>query len=123
MVSHQLRKKCPNEHPTQVRLEAELERLRTTLGLINNLEVVWQPQTNGLLSGEVRENTIFIYETHEQEAIATLRHELLDFLVSKAVQKYQEVTNALIHMINSEAYKAKEEVVEVLSRLLRDFER
>jgi len=66
----------------------------------------------------VRGKVVFIYERDCEETVKTLRHELIDYLVSQAIEPYREVTNRLIKMINEDAYKRKEKVVEALSRLI-----
>jgi hypothetical protein len=100
------------------RLRVELKRLQTLLGLTQDLKVVCMPDTDKAVSGEVRDGTIYIYEADVAKAVQTLRHELLDYLVSQAVEPYREVTNRLIKMINEDAYKRKEKVVEALTRLI-----
>jgi len=100
------------------RLEAELERLKRFSGLGLELKVVWKPSPDGTLSGEVKNNVIYVYEVDEEKAVDTLRHEFLDYCVSQAIQPYKEVTNKLIRMINEDAYRRKERIVEALVKLL-----
>lgn len=99
----------------------ELERLKRLSGLGLDLNLVWAPDPRGVLSGEVKGSTLYIYEESEEEAKAVLRHEFLDFCVSQAIDPYRRVTNTLIKLLNDDAYKRKEQIVEALSRLL--FER
>jgi len=100
------------------RLEAEVERLKSLLGMGLELKVVWKPSYVGTLSGEVKNNLIYVYEVDEKKAVETLRHEFLDYCISQAIQPYKEVTNRLIHMINDAAYRRKEKIVEALVKLL-----
>lgn len=99
----------------QLVLEAELERLKRKLCMGYELKVVWIPNGNDKLSGEVKGETIFVYEESENKAIETLRHEILDYIVSKVIEPYKEVTNKLINLINEEAYKRKEKLIEKLA--------
>lgn len=101
----------------QERLEAELELLRAFSGLGADLEVVWAPCSRNPLSGEVKEGSIYIYDENEQSALDTLYHEFFDYCVSKAIEPYKKVTNKLIALINEDAYKRKELVVEAIARL------
>lgn len=101
------------------RLRNELERLKRLSGLGLKLEVVWKPRAEGALSGEVRNNTIYVYDVEEEKAIETLRHEFLDCCISEAIEPYKKITNRLISMINEEAYKMKEGIVEGLVKILR----
>lgn len=100
------------------KLEAELERLKRLSGLGFELKVIWEPRPDGALSGEVKSNTIYVYDAEEGKALETLRHEFLDYCVSQAIEPYREVTNQLIRMINDVAYRRKEKVVEALAKLL-----
>ena len=99
-------------------LETELERLKSLFGLGFELKVVWKPSHDGALSGQVKNNLIYVYDVDEEKAMDTLRHEFLDYCVSLAIEPYKEVTNRLIHMINDDAYRRKERVVEALVKLL-----
>ena len=53
--------------------------------------------------------------------IDILRHEFLDYCISRAIEPYRVVTNKLIKLINEDAYRRKERIVEAFSKLL--FER
>ena len=99
-------------------LEEELKRLKRILNISYNLEVRWIPDNSSKLSGKVLGGTIYIYEDDEDEALKALRHEVLDYLISQAIEPYKEVTNMLIRHINEDAYKLKEKIVGALTRLL-----
>jgi len=99
-------------------LETELEWIKRFFGLGLELQVVWKPSQGGALSGEVKGNLIYVYETEEEKAVDTLRHEFLDYCVSQAIDPYRKVTNKLIAIINEEAYSRKENIVEALTKLL-----
>lgn len=99
-------------------LEVELERLKCLLKMGYELKVIWKPDNNSNLSGEVKGETIFIYEEEFDRALETLRHEFLDYAISKIIEPYRDVTNKLIALLNEKAYRNKEELVGKLSRLL-----
>ncbi len=103
---------------SDTRLREELERLKRLSGMGLDLNLVWAPDPRGALSGEVKGSTIFVYESDEEEATETLRHEFLDHCVSQAIDPYRRVTNSLIKLLNVNAYKRKEQIVESLSRLM-----
>ena len=105
---------------TQRMLVKELEKIQQKLGLGLDLRVVWMPDFDVSLSGEVKGKDIFIYEKQEDRALNTLRHEVLDYYISQAIEPYKEVTNKLIKMINEDAYKRKEKVVEALTRIMEN---
>jgi hypothetical protein len=100
------------------KLEGELERLKRLLGIGYELKVVWLPENNSKLSGEVKGETIYIYEEDYDKAIETLRHEFIDYAVSQIIEPYKQVANMLIAMINEDAYKRKEKLVERLRKLV-----
>jgi len=100
-------------------LEAELDRLKRLSGMGFELRVVWKPCADGALSGEVRNSTIYVYDSGEKKAVETLRHEYLDYCLSQAIEPYKQITNMLIRKINEDAYRRKEEIVEALAKLLR----
>ncbi|MCJ7559532.1 hypothetical protein MUO79_02805 [Candidatus Bathyarchaeota archaeon] len=102
----------------QDRLIEELGRLQQKLGLGYELGVVWLPDSHNKLSGEVKGDQIRIYAEDEQNALETLKHEFLDYLISKAIEPYQKIANKLIGLMNDEAYSRKEKLVEVLSGLI-----
>jgi len=102
----------------QRKLEDELERLKKILRLGYELGVIWVPTSNKNLSGEVKGAFIHVYDQDEEIALATLKHEFIDFAISKVVEPYKEVTNKLISLLNEDAYRRKEKLVEALTRLL-----
>ena len=106
-----------------VRLKAEMKRLSRLLGLGHDLKIEWLPdhvkQSCGkLLSGEVLGDVVYIYDAKIEEALKTLKHELIDLAISEVVNCYREVCNILIKKINDDAYKKKEKLVKVLTRLI-----
>lgn len=107
-----------SKRKTQKLLEVELEQIQKTSKLGFNLKVTWTPVTHNRLSGEVKSEMIFIYESEEGEALKTLRHEFIDYCICQAIEPYKKVTNRLIKMINEDAYKRKEKIVEALTRLI-----
>ena len=107
----------------QEELDREFTRLKHVLRMVGDLKLKWIPRksfskSGKELSGEVRGKVVYIYERDCEEAIKTLRHELVDYLVSQPIELYKKVTNMLIKMINEDAYKWKEKVVEALTRLI-----
>jgi len=106
------------QHDPQSKLKEELERLKRKTGFGQELGVVWVPSATSKLAGEVKGETIFIYEEVEAKAIETLKHEFLDYAMSKVIEPYREVTNKLILLFNEEAYRRKERLIEKLARLL-----
>ncbi len=102
------------------RLEDELENMKTTSNQGLELKVLWLPSKEGLLSGEVKGNTIYIYEENREEALEVLKHEFIDYLVTSAIDPYRQIMNSLVKTTNRLAYLQKEKIVESLKALLND---
>ena len=102
----------------QERLENELERLKRILKMGYELRVVWLPNNNSSLSGEVKEEMIFIYEEDFEKALETLKHEFLDYVISQVIEPYKQVANKLVMLINEQTYRRKEKLVDSLATLI-----
>jgi hypothetical protein len=103
----------------QNKLEEELQRILTKLRLNLDLRVVWTPDSLNSLSGEVRGNTIYIYEVEEEKAIQALRHEVIDHLItSRIVKPLVDLINLLIKAREAEIYEEKEKIVEIISKII-----
>jgi len=103
----------------QNKLEEELQRILKRLELNLDLRVVWTPDKTASLSGEVKDGFIYIYEIEEEKAIQTLRHELLDYLItSRIVRPLVNMVNMLIKAREAEIYSEKEKLVEIFSKIL-----
>jgi hypothetical protein len=102
----------------QSKLEKKLQELENTTRLGLGLNVLWCPDGSGALSGEVKGDIIYVYEQDEEAALKTLKHEILDYAISQVIMPYMEVTNKLIILINEDAYRRKERLVEALNKIL-----
>jgi len=65
----------------------------------------------------IEAETIYIYEEDYNKALETLRHKFIDYAVSQIIEPHRQVVNMLIAMINEDAYKRKEKLVERLRKL------
>lgn len=81
-----------------------------------NGQVVARKKTGDLR--EVKGECIYVYVEKEQKALETVKHEFLDYLISKTIEPYQKIANKLIGLINDEAYARKEKLVEILADLI-----
>ena len=101
-----------------VRLQAEFQTLMGKLG-VQNLKLVWVPDSGKSVAGEVRNGVVYVYEEDEVKAMETLKHELVDYLVtSKIVKPLVELVNLLIKSRESDIYREKEKIVDVLSKII-----
>lgn len=102
----------------EVKLREEFQTLMGKLG-IQNLKLVWMPDSNKNMSGEVRNSVVYVYDEDEIKAMETLKHELIDYLItSKIVKPLVELVNLLIKSRESDIYREKEKIVESLSQIL-----
>ena len=99
-------------------LKEELTRLVQQSGDTSDLDVVWVPRINSIKEGEVIGKTIFVYSQDPREAIKTLRHEFVDYLLCKAIEPYQDIVNALLAVLSEKAYRKKEQIVESILKVL-----
>jgi hypothetical protein len=127
MTEHSTSKSKEESSKLPLLLKVELDRLITLSCFGQELHVAWVPNGNSNLSGEIRSNLVLIYETEAEKAIDTLRHEFIDYIVSRSIKPYQKVTilyksiiNALIEQIGQEAYEEKELAVEALRKLFSE---
>jgi len=67
----------------QRRLEQELGRLKTRVGLAGHLKVIWDPKTSlKETHGIVNDSKIFIFDINHEEALRTLRHEYVEYVLT-----------------------------------------
>lgn len=104
----------------QKELGLELEKLKRILKMGYELKVLWVPMGNTKLSGEVKGHCIYVYDEDPEFAVETVKHEFIDYAISKTIEPYKEVTNRLIALINDDAYKRKEKLVESLCQLMKE---
>ncbi|MEM3504008.1 MAG: hypothetical protein QW134_07275 [Nitrososphaeria archaeon] len=103
----------------QKSLEIELERLKKVSNLGVGLKVKWVPDETKNVHGEVLNNMIYVYDTEFEKAIETLRHEFLDYVVTKGViEPLVAVINMLIKCLEAKVYVEKEKLTEGLISIL-----
>jgi hypothetical protein len=83
------------------------------------LKLEWSPN-NGPKSGEVTGTMIQIYEADLEKALDTLRHEFIEYLLTRdLVAPYKRLINKLISLLEEEMYDRKEKLVERLQELTK----
>ena len=100
-------------------LKDELEKLEEITGINTGCNIVWTPTPDSKKEGEVLGKAIHIYSCNLKDAVHTLQHEFFDILICRTNKPYVEVINALLSIISEKTYQEKEEVVEILVRLVR----
>jgi hypothetical protein len=103
---------------SEIELQREFDKLMQKLG-VQHLKLVWRPDLGRDISGEVRNGTLYVYEEDQDKALDTVKHELIDYLItSKLVKPLVEMINLLIKSRESDIYREKEKIVEALIRML-----
>jgi hypothetical protein len=105
----------------QVLLEKELATLKKLIPFeaAANLSVCWKPNPAAPVLGEVIGHTVFLYDSDIEEAVGTLRHEFLDYYLSKRlISPVMAMVNLLIDLKTKEIYEEKEKVVECLLKFI-----
>ena len=114
---HTMKEKYSNQKNL---LLVELDRLQRITGNNQQFDVVWSPQNNSEIEGKVMGNIITIYSQNITDAIDTLQHEFVDYMISQAIKPYITLVNSLMGIITKEAYETKEKSVEALLKLIND---
>lgn len=105
------------DRSAEARLYDRFQELATALE-VHNLQFRWLPKQSRSLSGEVRNGILYVYESNEEKALETLKHELVDYvLTSKIVSPLVGLVNLLIKSKEMEIYCEKEKIVDLLSKL------
>ncbi len=115
-----MKENCSNQKKSHALLLAELDRLQKITGNNQQSDLVWSPQSDSQIEGKVDENTITIYSENIADAIDTLQHEFVDYVISQAIKPYIKLVNLLMSIITKDAYETKEDVVESLLRLMNN---
>jgi len=96
-------------------LELELSKLKEKFQMAHELKVKWLPNSSRKKSGEVLDRTIYIYEENEAEALDTLRHEFIDYILAIEFETpYKRLINKLVAAFEEEMYGRKERLIEKL---------
>ena len=94
-------------HDIQRRLEIELSSLKSKFGLGGQLQVVWDPRHSfEETHGRVQGSKIFVYDVYEEEALHTLKHEYIEYILTREFleprifeMKAHRRTDALVDII------------------------
>jgi hypothetical protein len=103
-------------------LQKELECLKNKFNIGHELTLHYLPgqyrngQNGNTLSGEVIKKSIFIYDEDMVEAVRTLYHEFLEYIISPIIKQHMDIINHQNKIISQLLYNKREEVVEQLSR-------
>ncbi len=112
------------QEQTNRKLKSELRRLKSALGIAHELRLKWLPGQvkrfrGRRLSGEVLGEVIYIYDESEPRALATLKHEFIEYILTiEFTAPYKRMINTLISAFEEEMYQRKERVVRRLSDVI-----
>lgn len=95
----------------QQKLEDELKKMKTKLGLGGPFYVEWRPNQGPFgVHGEVRGNIILVYDEDEKEATKTCKHEFLEAVLNS---EYLESK-----LFETKAHRRADRLIDVLVELL-----
>ena len=117
---HTMKEDYSNQKKLHTLLVAELDRLQKITDNNQQFDLIWSPQSNSQIEGKVDENTITIYSKNIEDAMNTLQHEFVDYIISQAIKPYVKLVNLLMSMITKDAYEIKEDAVESMLRLMNN---
>jgi len=101
-------------------VSAELQRLKEKLWVCRELTLMWIPNPQSDKHGEVKGTIIYIYDEDLESALHTLRHEFIDYYVTKEViEPLIKYINMQKNLIEDLIYERKEKVAENTLTLLR----
>ncbi len=83
-------------------VEAQIQECLWRLGV--NLTVKWQPDSAKSGHGEIKGNSIFLYDVDESEAWQTFTHEVTEYKLKNVTRPYRSMINSLIEAINKSIY-------------------
>jgi hypothetical protein len=78
------------------------------------LIVVWTPNPNKSVHGEIKENVLCVYDEKPNDVWATFMHEVIEFKLKKVTRVYRSMINSLIEGYEKLAYQEKEEFIEFI---------
>lgn len=101
------------------KLHLELVKLQQISKTKKYFKVKWIPQEQSSIEGKVDGDTITIYSENIEDALDTLRHEFIDYLVSQVTRPYIDIINVLLFVLSQDGYDKKEDIVEKLVQLYK----
>lgn len=102
----------------------EIDRIKEKADLGFELEAYWLPgfvkhsKEGNILRGEVQGIKIFVYDQNFEEAKETLLHEFIEYLIDQTNDPYRRLVNALVSLIEDQAYGRREKTVKALTKII-----
>lgn len=103
------------------RLQEKFLEVKKKLDIRDDLTLAWMPGGSTELQGEIRDKTVYVYDKEYDDAVGTLKHELIEYLVAKTQVPYRELLKKLMEYFNTKAYMEREKVVEQIRGALDDY--
>lgn len=83
------------------------------------LVVVWTPNPNMSVHGEIKQNVLCVYDEQPDDVWPTFVHEVIEYKLKNVTRVYRSMINSLIEGYEKLAYQEKEEFIEFIPRLMR----
>lgn len=98
-------------------LERRMTEVLSTLNL--PFKVVWQPDCKQKNHGHIDRNTIYIFDSSEEDAWRTFLHEIFELKLKRVTTPYRSLVNSLIETIENLVYREKEQFLEDIPSIIR----
>jgi len=99
------------ESIVQKRLDEELARLKARFSLAGHLKVVWDPQSSSEEThGMVKDSTILVFDTDEKEALRTLKHEYIEYVLTHEFLEPR--------IFEAKAHRRADALVDIIANLI-----
>lgn len=90
---------------------------KTVDSLALPLIVRWRPDNTKAVHGEIKSNTIFLYDVEAEEAWQTLTHEITEYKLQSVTRPYRLMINSLIEALEKTVYAQKESFIDFLPKI------
>ncbi len=94
-----------------------MQKILDRLGI--PLSVAWIPDDAKSIHGEIKQDTIYIYDQTETDAFATFTHEIIEFKLKEVTRVYRVLINNLIDGYEELVYQQKEDFIEFVPKLIK----
>ncbi len=112
------------KNKVESKLQARMQKALYQLNL--PLQVLWLPNEKTIIHGEIKQQTIYIYDENENDALSTFEHEIYEYKFKEVTRLYRSMINSLVDVIDKETYARKEaffDFLPVLEETIRNIKR
>jgi hypothetical protein len=97
-------------------IKEQMQEVLDHLGI--SLTIVWMPNSNKPIHGEIKQNTMYIYDEHQSDALTTFMHEVVEYKLKELTRVYRVLVNCLIEGYDKLSYQEKEKFIDFIPKLI-----